>query len=242
MWDTFYDTGFVTATADDSCLDWSAKYQKQHTYKVDHQFASPFCLPEVHPLENPHGNMKGPFSILRRCLTGKYVHTYVFNYLQQFLYNYHDVPKFAFAAFNEGHEGTGDVIGLVDDDLVEFLEILDYNNTALFLVSDHGLHMHPLFAFGAQSTVQENAFALLITAFPNWFLEKYPDVKDNLEHNQQALLTPFEIYESLQRLTNFKVKQKPRESCSTSIFDNIPYSRNCEDAAIPSKFCKCNQY
>jgi predicted AlkP superfamily phosphohydrolase/phosphomutase len=46
------------------------------------------------------------------------------------------------------------VIGLVDDDLVEFLEEVDYNNTALFIVSDHGLHMNIMFAFREQSVIK----------------------------------------------------------------------------------------
>ena len=62
--------------------------------------------------------------------------------------------QFIVGAFNEGHEGTGEVIGLVDDDLVEFLGEINYNNTAVFIVSDHGLHMNIMFAFREQSVIK----------------------------------------------------------------------------------------
>lgn len=76
---------------------------------------------------------------------GKYVHSYVFDYMESFWKNYAGLPRFGLAMFNEGHEGTGDVIGLVDDDLHEFLSAGyksgSFDNTAVVLLSDHGLHM-----------------------------------------------------------------------------------------------------
>jgi hypothetical protein len=104
-----------------------------------------------------HFQFEGIFSFkkkltLRRCMRGKYVHSYVFDYLQQFWDNYAGMPRFALAMFNEGHEGTGEVIGLVDDDLHEFLsseyESGGFDNTAVFFLSDHGLHMGPFYMFG----------------------------------------------------------------------------------------------
>jgi hypothetical protein len=58
------NSSYVSAVVDNSCLDWSARYQEKLT-PVDHQFVSPFCLDESHPLINPHSNFRGPFSIRR---------------------------------------------------------------------------------------------------------------------------------------------------------------------------------
>jgi len=231
----------VSASIDNSCLDWSAKYQKKRVSKVDHQLVAPFCLPEVHPLHNPYGNFAGPFSILRRCLAGKYVHKYSFDYLSQFIFQYPSHPKFVVAAFNEGHEGTGEVVGLLDDDLENFLSLVDFNNTAVFLVSDHGLHMNIMFAFREESVVKENALGLLSAIFPTWFLQKYPQVRNNLKHNQQALVTPYEIFETLHSFAKFPNPNIPRASHSLSLFDEIPYNRTCEEAWIPNHFCICNK-
>jgi len=253
IWDMYKEGGYITASVDNSCLDWSGKYQKHRTSFSDHQFVAPFCLPEVHPLHNPYGNFAGPFSLLRRCLAGDYVHKYAFDYLEQFIEQYPNLPKFMIAAFNEGHEGTGEVIGLVDEDLVKFLEVVDYNNTALFILSDHGLHMSPFYAFHEPSAIKENALGLLTGFFPNWFLHKHPQLAKNIRTNQQSLVTPFEIHETLQHLINFPTKPILSSSRYShvenntgifqpthySLFDEIPFSRTCPQAGIPDYFCIC---
>ncbi len=130
VWHKFTDHGYVTATIDNSCMDWSGRYQQQSS-KVEHQFVAPFCLDDSHPLVDPHGNtvllltfyidvFNGPFSIRRRCMAGRYVHQYVMDYLKQFWKNYDGLPRFVVTFFNEGHESTGEVIGLLDDDIHSF--------------------------------------------------------------------------------------------------------------------------
>jgi hypothetical protein len=241
IWDEFINSGYITGSVDNSCLDWSGKYQKARVSAVDHQLVAPFCLPEVHPLHNPYGNFAGPFSILRRCLAGQYVHKYVFDYISQFITQYSNLPKFILGAFNEGHEGTGEVIGLVDDDLVEFMAKIDYNNTAVFIVSDHGLHMNIMFAFREESVLKENALGLLTAIFPTWFLEKHPEYQTSLQHNQQALVTPYDIFETLLHFANFPTKSTYREAHSQSLFTEVDYNRSCKDAGIPPHFCICNK-
>lgn len=241
IWDDFQNAGYVSASVDNSCLDWSGKYQKARVSSVDHQLVAPFCLPEVHPLQNPYGNFAGPFSILRRCLAGQYVHKYSFDYIDQFITQYPTEPKFILGAFNEGHEGTGEVIGLVDDDLYDFMTGVDFNNSIVFIVSDHGLHMNVMFAFREESVIKENALGLLTTIVPSWFLKKHPEIHTNLKHNRQALVTPYEIYETLQYLMHYPNKTAPRRPRATTLFDEVPYDRSCSDAGIPSSFCICNK-
>ncbi len=49
---------------------------------------------------------QGAFSILRRCLRGRFVHRYNFDYMRSFLRAYHGVsPYFLLSSFHEGHEG-----------------------------------------------------------------------------------------------------------------------------------------
>jgi hypothetical protein len=120
IWERYYNAGYVTAVVDDSCLDWSGRYQGK-TSKVDHQFVAPFCLDESHPIGIKHSNFRGPFSIFRRCMSGRYVHSYALDYLAQFWNNYAGYPRFSVTMFNEGHEGTGEVIATMDDDLSDFL-------------------------------------------------------------------------------------------------------------------------
>lgn len=52
----------------------------------------------------------------------------------------------------EGHEGTGEVIRLLDNDLAGFLENYlikgKLDNTVVILTSDHGSHMGPYYMSG----------------------------------------------------------------------------------------------
>lgn len=49
--------------------------------------------------------------------------------------NYKDVHKFGIAGFTEGHEGTSEVIGLLDPDIARLLteSSLSLNDTVVFL-------------------------------------------------------------------------------------------------------------
>lgn len=87
LWEEFYRGGYVTAVLDNSCHDWAVRYTR-NLARVDVELVAPFCLPESYPLDDPHSNFQGPFSIRRRCLAGKYVHSYVYNYLAEFWQSY----------------------------------------------------------------------------------------------------------------------------------------------------------
>jgi hypothetical protein len=74
---------------------------------VDHEVVLPFCHPEYSAQRN---NFYGPYSLGRRCITGKAVHDYTFAVLRQFmdvndLYPRHR-GRIAFASFMEAHEGS----------------------------------------------------------------------------------------------------------------------------------------
>jgi len=53
--------------------------------------------------------------------------------------------------YQYGHEGTGEVIRYLDEPLAEFLEDMSMSgyleDTAVIMMSDHGLHMHGMFYF-----------------------------------------------------------------------------------------------
>eukprot|EP01103_Thecamoeba_quadrilineata_P010321 TRINITY_DN2191_c0_g1_i2.p1 TRINITY_DN2191_c0_g1~~TRINITY_DN2191_c0_g1_i2.p1 ORF type:complete len:587 (+),score=76.36 TRINITY_DN2191_c0_g1_i2:340-2100(+) len=248
IWEDYYQNGYVTALIDNSCLDWSGKYQKERSSLVDHHVVGPFCQPEVHPLHNPYGNWNGPFSVRRRCLHGRYSHSYLFDYTLGFLRNYHDQPRFVLAQFNEGHEGTGDVIGTVDDDLAKFLTELEtgresvLNNSVVFIVSDHGLHMGLFFMLGMRSARIENGLPTWFMSFPNWFLRDNPRVHDIILNNEQALVTPYDLYETLRGLIDFPLfpNIKPRRPNSVRVIDEVVPPRNCDEAGIPSHACRCS--
>ncbi|PRP89762.1 hypothetical protein PROFUN_00104 [Planoprotostelium fungivorum] len=237
IWEDYNEAGKVTAYLDNSCLDWSTKYQYNRTSHTDYQMVAPFCLPQLHPTSNPFGPLVGPFSIRRRCLDNRYSHDIALDWLGQFVENHAETPYFAAAAFNEAHEGTGEVIGLMDEDFVDFLDRVDTNKTVVFIIADHGLHMSPYFALNLYSARAENMLPMGNLIVPNWVLENYPEISEALEENQQSLVTAYDLYATLKHLRHFE--EKPNVRNGLSLFDKIPRERTCREANIPQDLCYC---
>lgn len=245
IWELYQRHGYATATIDNSCQDWGMLYAGGPAI-VDHQFVAPFCLPEYYPLENPYGNFQGPFSMRRRCLRGKPVHRYSLSYLKSFWDNYADVPKFGLAWFTEGHEGTGEVVGLLDKDFEQYLRThVDYHNTIVVLLSDHGLHMGVFYAFGAHQTMLEHRLPLLNVIVPNAYLRARPGAHDALQHNQQALVGAYDVFESLlgilgedvelRRARSGRYPKEPKDLFT----HHVAYNRTCRSAGISPRVCSC---
>jgi hypothetical protein len=248
IWDHFRDNGYVTGLSDNECEDKVARLANTNT-TWDHQFLSPFCLPEYLPVGDPHGNWVGPFALKARCMYGKHVHQWVLDYFAKFWRSYADVPRFGIAAFIEGHEGTGEVINLVDTDLASFLrdaDLIDYNSTVVFLVSDHGHHMSLWWTLHAESAVRENALPLLHMIAPNWVLRQYPHLERNLLANQQRLVTSFDFHATLRHILLGEAVDRPEWQnklpifmTAKSLFGEIDPHRDCPWAGIPPNMCQC---
>jgi hypothetical protein len=124
IWKDFYEAGYITSRVEDNCEDWSTQYTgRESSQYFDHELQAPFCLPPYYALEgNPFSNFQGPYSIVARCMHGSNVHTYAFDYMNQFRRAYPDQPWFQMGSFIEGHEGTGEVLLSIDSDLSKFLK------------------------------------------------------------------------------------------------------------------------
>jgi len=167
----------------------------------------------------------------------------MFDYLKKFSKSYEDVPKFILASFIEAHESTGDVIKLVDKDFAEYLTTINFNDTAVFIVSDHGLHSGLNFMLDTYSARIENSLALFYLLLPNWYLKENVGLKDVLLKNEQSLVTPADIFETLKEFLPEQSKlEKFSHQEGRSIFNPISSSRTCEEASIPLNFCRCQTF
>jgi len=221
IWEDYRNNGYVSGETDDHCEDWDRQYNNRTTVSFDHELIAPFCLPEYHDRTgNPHGNFKGAYSILRRCLTGRYVHKYGIDYTKDFIKTYDGTnPWFFRASFIEAHEGTASVLSLMDDDLVDLFESLSdeaLDRTAIIMMSDHGLHMGLCFLFTHQGFV-EHKLPFLATLIPERFLKEYPELRKNLDDNEQKLISAYDIYATLKDLLNFDINREPHEKDGTGI-------------------------
>ncbi|CAG9331242.1 unnamed protein product [Blepharisma stoltei] len=202
-WDFMRGQGNVALYINGFCEDWMSVFLKKTFSGMDHAVSFPFCHFEYHPMEKTFGNFGGPFSILRRCINGKYVHKHIFEYVDEFWMNYKNYGKIIHIPLQEGHEGTGEVILTVDPDLSDF--ILDMkrsgklDNTILVITSDHGSHMGPYF-MATEMGAFEQKLPVLFFIYPTWFLNKYPEFRKSLLANEQKLVGHYDTHWTFRHL------------------------------------------
>ncbi|KAJ1985841.1 hypothetical protein GGI25_006468 [Coemansia spiralis] len=269
IWAYYRDRGYITARVETGCDDWAKEYVggrfESQEYSVgnrslDYELASPFCLPEFYPQTgNAFGNFKGPYSITARCLYGRYVHDWTFDYLYQLRdelrSQFRDKqsanvarPYMVTAVFLEGHEGTGEVLHTLDKALAAFLKDIrdsgELEDTVFILSADHGLHMGLNFAFLQNGRIEhQNPFFAMSVPEPLYqFAKHYQKLHGNekvspFAVNEQRLTTPFETYHTFRALADW-----PKIDVSNwdrSLFAAQKAGRTCEEAGIGASFCMC---
>jgi len=114
------------------------------------------------------------------CIGGKYAHHYTFQYFQQFVENYRQVPKFAFLDFLAAHEVPPSPFLTRLQTLDEYLERglkfllesskLEGRESVVMILGDHGLH-RSWYAYSSAGTL-EHKLPLLQVIMPNSLLAK----------------------------------------------------------------------
>lgn len=234
---------YMVARAETNCEDWSTQYEGKAASNVsfDHEFISPMCHESYFSHDgHPFGNFRGPYSILRRCLHGRYVHSHTLDYLRGLERKYRTkapgVPWVMFGSFIEGHEGTGEVLSTLDEDLAEYLLQLaaegTFKDTALFLIADHGLHMGLNFVYSMNGVI-EHANPALFALLPERILNE--KTLANLLHNEQALVTAYNVHHTWRDILGLSGFEKTQSLLQNS----IPYDLDCEQANINKNLCQC---
>ncbi|KAF9958565.1 hypothetical protein BGZ65_001329 [Modicella reniformis] len=252
IWKDFYEAGYITSRVEDNCEDWSAQYTGIATSQYfDHELQSPFCLPPYYALEgNPFSNFEGPYSIVSRCFHGTNVHNHALEYMNQFRAAYPDRPWFQMGSFIEGHEGTSEVLLTLDDDMSKFIKGMEEDgtleNTIIFMLADHGLHMGINFMFTPNGRI-EHLNPYLSVILPPLLTKKYSSLSRGLMHNQQSLITGYEIHATLKMMASGVMPESGDQDAvdggawrrGTLFDEELGLSRTCEQAKIPEEFCRC---
>jgi hypothetical protein len=249
--DVFQSGSYVIMRTDNACEDWGVNYLNQTVSEYfNHEMIAPFCHPDYFPHDgSPHGNFKGPFSLRKRCLLGNLVHEHVFEYFKSFKAAYEGTnrPWFATLNFLEAHEGSGENLASMDDSLSNFfseMSLDEYENTLIFLISDHGLHMGPFYLF-TQIGYLEHTNPLLMTISPKKLFHSIGSLKSSniskaLIHNEQALMSAKTMHATLNCVLH-GFENCSNQLFSETIFSPQPYSLNCTDIGIPNNhLCTCS--
>ena len=240
--------GYITAQANNICTrqlyDIEDNYTQNISYEnFDHENIAMFCDPNYYKPENRFTPYMGPYSIRRRCLYGKDTFEYVLEYGEKFWETYLNENKFLRLSFQDAHEGTLEVVKYLDVKLAKFLENFEnkkyLDDTAIYIVSDHGNNM-----IGFYNILQVEDYVLEKT-LGTWFmiLPKKNNVNEfYLERNQQKLVTPYDIHDTLLDMFGYNLKDKVFSRKGKSVFNEINgLERDCDyySQDILPVWCRC---
>jgi len=242
--------GFITGHSNNICTRQLYDIEDNYTENVeydnfDHENIAMMCDPNFYNPENRFTPYMGPYSIRRRCLYGRDTFEYIIEYGEKFWETYSKEHKFLRLSFQDAHEGTLEVVKYLDVKLAEFLEKFDkkgyLKDTAVFLVSDHGNNM-----VGIYNIFQFEDYVLEKT-LGTWFmlLPKKKEIDEKyLEINQQRLVSPYDIHDTLLDMFGFGYQQnyKIYSRKGQSVYKEVNgLERNCDyySQDIMPIWCRC---
>lgn len=256
LWNIADARNFTTFWSLDNCPDKSAR-DYHATPSTDVRVVAPLCLAGV---LLSHKDLE--------CLGGRTVDEHVFEGLRSFWQLHKHERKFAALQFITPHEESEKQILELDITTAAFFEELaasgEWNNTALIFWSDHGIN------FGKYATTHDGEFEKLLpfahVMLPRWLVEvERPHWGKTLRGNQDALVSPYDMYEVSRSLLYFPDAPppyassrdrrdpplpRPSESHIMASFQKditplnlmevaVPSGRDCLEANIPVEFCTC---
>ena len=253
----YKEQGYVTGHTGTTCgreifsINNIIKSQNLDFNNWDHENIAMFC--DENFFSWSYTLYKGVASVLKRCLYGKYAFEYMIEYTKQFWEKYYDNKKFFRIHFNEGHEGTMELVTYLSDPLLEFVKYFFDNNllddTFIFIVSDHGNHMPgPWTLIRPRDYIIESTLATLFFIIPNNNKLYKDGLYDIIFKNQQTFITPYDIHDTLIHIAygSDNAKDAYSRRGSSLLKDIDPMERYCESPKLNLEIskvdCKCKKY
>ena len=256
------ENGYITGNSGNLCSKECFEFdpEEKSNYNIildeyDHENVAMFCDPNYSSDDSPYPLFTGPYGILRRCLFGLDTFKYLFDFGKKFWNMYKNNKKYLRLSFQDGHEPTGQAIKYVDEHLYNFLNDLYEKNllkdTAILIMSDHGnsyFNYVYYYIFKSDDSLVERTYGTLFIILPSYKSNKKNKyIYNNIYKNQQTLITPFDIHDTIIHLifgnnTSYnKEVYSQRGDSLLSEFDGK--SRNCTKWAdkLISTACLCKQ-
>jgi Protein of unknown function (DUF229) len=180
------------------------------------------------------------------CVGSRPKHQVFLDYTYDFLHKYNNTnPCFGFSFHAELSHDSINLIGVIDDDLTDWLKKLRdsgyLNKTLLIMMSDHGNRF--METRNSLNGKLEERLPFFSFIFPEQFKKKFALQYKNFQSNLNALTTPFDIHETLQdflHLQEHGISKMSEQLRAISLFSGkIPDYRSCGDAFIEPHWCSC---
>ncbi|XP_059177182.1 uncharacterized protein LOC131956666 [Physella acuta] len=239
LWEDFNRAGYRTLFAEDQPIIAAFHFMQKGFLRAP-------VVHYSHPISVAMEQDEELFSPGKHCVGNTPELVFNFNYIERFLDKFKGRPVFAMQFHTKlTHSFMTDSV-LADEHMYRFYRSLQQkghlNNTLLLTFSDHGPRWGAIRA--SMNGMVESRTPYAIFTFPQWFLDKYPDVAQNLKTNTGRLTSHFDTHATLQDLLYFKasgVRPFTPGKHGISLFQEIPLNRTCDDVPIPVEFCVCNQ-
>ncbi len=132
----------------------------------------------------------------------------------------------------------------IDNELYDLLEKGNtqnlFNDTAIFLFSDHGARFNDK---RSDNRYLEERLPFFSVYLPDQYKKDNAVKFENLKKNSKLLTSPFDIYATIRDLTclDDKDQDNNRKKRSISLLKEISPTRNCDDIGISEHYCTCEQ-
>ncbi|BFZ21854.1 hypothetical protein BsWGS_24893 [Bradybaena similaris] len=236
-WKTFENAGYRTFFTEDSPMGGAFHFRRKG-------FINKFARYNIRPLALAIFRDKDSYKNSYWCAGNQVEMNFQLDYLTTFLDTFWDKPVFTVAMLSKPTHDDPATAKMFDEHFLSYYkswrEKGHLNKSVLISFSDHGVRHGPL-----RSSVNgnfESKAPFTVLTFPDWFLNKYPDVAANLKRNTKRLTSHFDTHATLLDLLHFKSEAPPpraSHSDGISLLYKIPWDRTCKDARIPSDFCLC---
>ncbi|XP_017074739.2 uncharacterized protein LOC108110262 [Drosophila eugracilis] len=244
IWKDFKAKGYTTAFAEDWSQYSTFEYSKRGFFHMPTDvYGRPLILAAEKELKiTHHSNM--PY-----CLGRKPSSEYIYDLGVQFTRINRNSTFFGMFWTNTFSHNDFSMPSAMDNKMVEYMRTLDRNgvmdNTIIIFFSDHGSRFGPLRKL--DSGFVEERLPFIYIRLPRWIREKYPKIVRNLKVNRNRLTSPYDIHATLRHILELNTlpEELPRPNgCPTchSVFEEIPWSRNCSQAGIEEHWCACDSF
>ncbi|CAD5223987.1 unnamed protein product [Bursaphelenchus okinawaensis] len=182
--------------------------------------------------------MYGRKSARRHCVDGEFATSRFLKIWKNFALNFKNSKHFGFTFLTALTHDDPAAVGLLDNKIKVSLEELKHSgafeNTIYIIMGDHG---HRIRAIQKTYTGRiEERMPLFSIRFPDRFQKLYPEKAAKFTENSNRFVSNYDIHQTLNDILFGSYNAK---SVGTSLFSDIPLTRQCNDVVIPENYCMC---